>query len=77
MAQGADVRGEIFRRLAERNWPILMMQPNELTLEQIFVRLIEGGDDLTARAPAPASAPEPTPPAEPAESPEPGKEEEE
>ena len=59
VAQDEDVRGEIFRRLAERNWPILMMQPNELTLEQIFVRLIEGGDDLVARQPAAPAAQEP------------------
>ena len=58
VAKETDVRGEIFRRLAERNWPILMMQPNELTLEQIFVRLIEGGSDLVARAPMPAPAAE-------------------
>ena len=79
-AQDVDVRGEIFRRLAERNWPILMMQPNELTLEQIFVRLIEGGDDLIARGPAPVQpveTDEPAEPAEPAEPEESGKEEEE
>ena len=71
VAQDTDVRGEIFRRLAERNWPILMMQPNELTLEQIFVRLIEGGDDLVARAPAPQPVEDaPAPQPEAAEEPE-------
>ena len=36
-----DVRRSIFARLAERKWPILLMQSNELTLEQIFLRLTE------------------------------------
>lgn len=40
-----DVRREIFRRLAERNWPILMATGNELSLEQIFLRLTEMTDE--------------------------------
>ncbi len=37
-----DIRTELFRRMAERNWTILMLQPDELTLEQVFVRLVDG-----------------------------------
>ncbi len=40
-----DVRRTIFNRLAERNWPIMLMQSNELSLEQIFLRLTEMSDE--------------------------------
>ena len=36
-----DVRRAIFNRLAERQWPLLLMQSNEMSLEQIFLRLTE------------------------------------
>ena len=36
-----DVRRAIFARLSERKWPILLMQSNELSLEQIFLRLTD------------------------------------
>ena len=36
---GVDIRREIFKRLAERNWPMLGLRSSELTLEQIFLRL--------------------------------------
>ena len=39
----ADVRKEIFMRLADRKWPIVSLSSNELTLEQIFLRLTDGG----------------------------------
>ncbi|MCL1881778.1 MAG: ABC transporter ATP-binding protein [Oscillospiraceae bacterium] len=38
----SDVRREIFGRLSSRNYPILMMKSNELTLEEIFLRLTTG-----------------------------------
>lgn len=34
-----DVRREMFRRLAERNWPILSLRSSELSLEDIFLSL--------------------------------------
>ena len=40
-----DVRREIFKRLAERNWSLLMMRSNEMTLEQIFLRLTEMSEE--------------------------------
>ena len=40
-----DIRPELFKRMAERNWTILMLQPDELTLEQVFVRLVDGVAD--------------------------------
>lgn len=36
-----DVRRQIFTRLADRNWNLLMLRTNELSLEQIFLRLTE------------------------------------
>ena len=36
-----DVRRAIFNRLAERNWPLLMIRSNEMSLEQIFLKLTE------------------------------------
>ena len=36
-----DIRREVFERLAERNRPILNLTSNELTLEQIFLRLTD------------------------------------
>ncbi len=37
----ADVRREVFARMADRNWPILSFGDNALTLEQIFLRLTD------------------------------------
>lgn len=36
---GVDVRREMFKRLAERNWPILGLKSSELSLEDIFLEL--------------------------------------
>ena len=41
-AQGKDLRREISKKLASRNYPILMMKSNELTLEEIFLKLTTG-----------------------------------
>jgi ABC-2 type transport system ATP-binding protein len=38
---GEDVRRELFRRLAERNWPILGLRSSELSLEDIFLQLTD------------------------------------
>ena len=50
--EGADIRREVFKRMAARNMPILLMRSSELTLEEIFLKLTtgdfygnEGGDD--------------------------------
>ncbi|MDE7230130.1 MAG: ABC transporter, partial [Oscillospiraceae bacterium] len=46
---GADIRREVFKRMAARSWPILLMKGSELTLEEIFLKLTTGdfygGDD--------------------------------
>ena len=39
MESGKDIRREIFRALAKRDWPLLGMRGNELTLEEIFIQL--------------------------------------
>ena len=41
----SEIRNELFARLADRNWPILMLKPNELTLEEVFMKLIDGTVD--------------------------------
>ena len=40
--EGADVRRDVFKKLAGRNYPILMMRSNELTLEEVFLKLTTG-----------------------------------
>ncbi len=40
--EGADVRREVFKRMAARNLPILLMRGSELTLEEIFLKLTTG-----------------------------------
>ncbi|MCL2020228.1 MAG: ABC transporter ATP-binding protein [Oscillospiraceae bacterium] len=40
--KGEDVRREIFKKLASRNYPLLMMKSNELTLEEVFLKLVTG-----------------------------------
>ncbi|MBO5266954.1 MAG: ATP-binding cassette domain-containing protein [Ruminiclostridium sp.] len=40
--EGVDIRREVFKKLASRNYPILMMRSNELTLEEVFLKLTTG-----------------------------------
>jgi len=37
--KGTDIRREVFKRLAERSWPLLGMRSSELSLEDIFLQL--------------------------------------
>jgi ABC-2 type transport system ATP-binding protein len=39
---GADVRRDVFKKLAARNMPLMMMKSNELTLEEVFLKLVTG-----------------------------------
>jgi ABC-2 type transport system ATP-binding protein len=55
---GEDLRREMFRRLSERNWPILGLRSSELSLEDIFLQLTDDNaasrvvlDDAAAAAP--------------------------
>jgi ABC-2 type transport system ATP-binding protein len=41
-AEDTDIRKEIFSRMSDRKWTILELNSNELTLEQIFLRLTDG-----------------------------------
>jgi ABC-2 type transport system ATP-binding protein len=38
---GTDIRREVFKRLSERNWPILGLKSSELSLEDIFLQLTD------------------------------------
>lgn len=40
--EGKDIRREVFKRMAARNMPILLMRSSELTLEEIFLKLTTG-----------------------------------
>jgi ABC-2 type transport system ATP-binding protein len=41
--QGEDIRRDVFRKLASRNYPVLMMKSSELTLEEVFLKLTMSG----------------------------------
>ncbi len=47
--EGADIRHELFKRLAGRNWPLMSLRSSELTLEDIFLQLTKdnayGGEE--------------------------------
>ncbi|MBI4871473.1 MAG: ATP-binding cassette domain-containing protein [Candidatus Riflebacteria bacterium] len=40
-----DPREEIFRLLAEKQWPLLEMRPPEISLEQVFIKLTTGEEE--------------------------------
>ncbi len=42
--ENSDVRRDIFKKLAARGYPILMMKSNELSLEEIFLKLTTGDE---------------------------------
>ena len=44
--EGVDVRRELNKRLAARSWPILALKSNELTLEDIFLKLVSLDTDV-------------------------------
>lgn len=44
--EGVDVRRELFKRMASRDWPIMMLRSSELSLEDIFLKLTN--DDAAA-----------------------------
>lgn len=46
---GTDVRAAVFTRVSERNRILLSLTNNELSLEQIFLRLTEAADNDEAR----------------------------
>lgn len=42
--EGSDIRRELFKRIAARNWCMLGLKSNEMTLEDIFLKITVGGD---------------------------------
>lgn len=46
---GADIRGAVFQRVADRNRTLLSLTDNDISLEQIFLRLTEAADNDEAR----------------------------
>ncbi len=47
--QGFDIREDVFKRVVERGKTLLSFSANALSLEQIFLRLTEAGDNKKAR----------------------------
>jgi ABC-2 type transport system ATP-binding protein len=45
-----DIRRQLFNRLADRHWPLLMLKTNEMSLEQIFLRITEMTDEEQQKA---------------------------
>ena len=43
--EGFDIRGEVFKRVSERGKTLLSLSANNLSLEQIFLRLTEASND--------------------------------
>lgn len=52
----SDIRRDLFRRMADRNWCILGLRSNAMTLEDIFLK-ITMGDDVTIKKKAAADKP--------------------
>lgn len=42
---GVDIRRPLFKLLAEKNWPIFALKGNELSLEDVFINLVESKKD--------------------------------
>ncbi|MGN0642073.1 MAG: ABC transporter ATP-binding protein [Huintestinicola sp.] len=42
--EGVDIRRELFKRIASRNWYLLGLHSNALTLEDIFLKITMGAD---------------------------------
>lgn len=40
--EGADIRRELFKRIAERNWCIMELKTSDMSLEDIFLKLTVG-----------------------------------
>ncbi len=47
--EGTDIRAAVSLRLAERKKPLLSLAANELTLEQIFLRLTDGTQEIAIK----------------------------
>lgn len=56
--EGTDIRRELFKRLASRNWPLLGLKSTELTLEDIFLKITMGeGIEIKSQKPKEEIAP--------------------
>jgi len=41
VAEGADVRRAIFRQLGKKDWPLIGLEPSQLSLEDVFLQLTQ------------------------------------
>lgn len=53
--EGSDIRRELFKRIAARNWYLLGLKSNEMTLEDIFLKITMGADVKIASRSKPVS----------------------
>ena len=53
---GYDIRRDLFKLMSVGKWPILELKSNELTLEDIFLRLTDESTNVTALERALSSA---------------------
>lgn len=49
-AEDSDIRRDLFRRIADRNWYLLGMKSNAMTLEDIFLKITMGDDVKISKA---------------------------
>ena len=54
--ENADIRRDIFRLAADKNWPILSMKSTEMTLEEIFLKLTSGEYTAPVKEAVPSAA---------------------
>lgn len=47
--EGVDIRRELFKRIAERNWCIMELKTSDMSLEDIFLKLTVGENVPTVR----------------------------
>lgn len=49
-SEDSDIRRDLFRRIADRNWYLLGMKSNAMTLEDIFLKITMGDDVKISKA---------------------------
>jgi ABC-2 type transport system ATP-binding protein len=51
-ARDRDVRAEIFQLATDRHWPLLELRRVGMTLEEVFIRIVAGEEELEKEVPA-------------------------
>ena len=48
-ARGVDMRKGLFRALAERSWPLVGLESMGMSLEDVFISIVDGSDDTVGK----------------------------